>query len=44
MKDGQVIGILSMRDLVRSHLASKEEEVQALTAYIQGEEPEEAGE
>ncbi|MCZ6596495.1 MAG: CBS domain-containing protein [Planctomycetota bacterium] len=44
VKDGQVIGILSMRDLVRSHLASKEEEVQALTAYIQGEDPEEAGE
>lgn len=37
VEDGKVIGILSLRDLLRKHLAVKRHEVQALTAYIQGE-------
>lgn len=35
--DGKVLGILSLRDLLRELLAAKRQEVQALTAYIQGE-------
>jgi len=37
VENGEVIGILSLRDLLREHLAVKRGEVQALTAYIQGE-------
>lgn len=35
--DGRVIGMLSLRDLLHEHLDVKRGEVQALTAYIQGE-------
>ena len=37
VEDGVVIGMLSLRDLLREHLAEKRHEVRALTAYIQGE-------
>ena len=37
IEDGQCIGIVSLRDLLREHLDAKRQEVQALTAYIQGE-------
>ena len=36
--DGHVVGILSLRDLLRAHLEVKKEEVDRLKAYIQGEE------
>ena len=39
LKDGRIVGILSLRDLLRAHLSVKEQEVQRLTAYIQGNEP-----
>ena len=39
VEDEQVVGILSLRDLLRAHLEEKEQEVDHLTAYIQGEEP-----
>ena len=38
VEDGEVVGILSLRDLLRAHLELKEREVKHLTAYIQGEE------
>jgi CBS domain-containing protein len=38
VEDGLVIGMLSLRDLLRAHLEVKRNEVEALTAYIQGEE------
>ena len=37
VEDGHVLGVLSLRDLLRAHLDAKRHEVQALTAYIQGE-------
>ncbi len=37
IEDGKVIGMLSLRDLLREHVDVKRSEVQALTAYIQGE-------
>ncbi len=37
LEDGKVLGMLSLRDLLREHLEAKRHEVQALTAYIQGE-------
>ena len=37
LEDGRVLEMLSMRDLTREHLDLKRHEVQALTAYIQGE-------
>lgn len=36
--DDHVVGLLSLRDLLREHLRIKAEEVQALTDYIQGSE------
>lgn len=38
--DGQAIGMLSLRDLLRADLAEKKSEVEAITAYIQGFEEE----
>ncbi|MEM7309245.1 MAG: CBS domain-containing protein [Planctomycetota bacterium] len=38
VEDGQVVGILSLRDLLRAHLEAKVQEVDHLTAYIQGDE------
>jgi CBS domain-containing protein len=35
---GRVVAVLSLRDLMRAHLDAKRQEVQALTAYIHGEE------
>jgi len=35
--DGEIVAMLSLRDLLREHLAIKRQEVQELTAYIQGE-------
>ncbi len=40
VEEGRVVGVLSLRDLLRAHLAVKTQEVNALTAYIQGEEVE----
>jgi len=41
VEDGRVLGVLSLRDLLRANLEAKRHEVRALTAYIQGEgEPE----
>ena len=37
IEDGQLTGILSLRDLLREHLDAKRQEVQQLTAYINGE-------
>lgn len=37
--DTGVVGVLSLRDLLREHLDAKRHEVRVLTAYIQGEEP-----
>lgn len=37
VRDGEVVGILSLRDILRAHLEEKVKEVDALTAYIQGE-------
>jgi len=37
IENGAVLAILSLRDLLREHLDTKRQEVQALTAYIQGE-------
>lgn len=39
VEDDHVIGVLSLRDLLREHLNAKRHEVKALQAYIQGEEP-----
>jgi CBS domain-containing protein len=39
VKDGRIVGILSLRDLLRAHLQVKEREVRELTDYIQGTEP-----
>jgi len=38
LRNGEVVGILSLRDLLRAHLSVKEQEVQHLTAYIKGDE------
>ena len=38
LRDGKLIGLLSLRDLLRELLLVKRAEVQALTAYIQGDE------
>ena len=38
VKDGELIGLLSLRDLLRELLQVKRAEVKALTAYIQGAE------
>lgn len=38
-EDGQLLGLLSLRDLLRAHLEIKREEVRVLHAYIKGEEP-----
>ena len=38
VEDEKLVGILSLRDLLRAHLAVKTHEVNVLTAYIQGEE------
>lgn len=35
----KVLGLLSLRDLLRAHLEIKREEVRVLHAYIKGEEP-----
>jgi CBS domain-containing protein len=35
--DGRLIGVLSLRDLLREHLEIKRHEVEALKAYIQGD-------
>jgi len=35
--DGRVVEMLSLRDLMREHVDLKRHEVQALTAYIKGE-------
>jgi len=37
LEDDKVVGMLSLRDLLHEHLDVKRHEVQALTAYIQGE-------
>ena len=37
VEDGRVIGMLSLRDLLRAHLTEEHEEVEVLRAYIQGE-------
>ena len=37
VEGGRVVGMLSLRDLLREHLSVKRQEVQDLTAYIQGE-------
>jgi CBS domain-containing protein len=37
IEDGKLLGMLSLRDLLREHLQLKRGEVAALTAYIQGE-------
>ena len=37
VEDGALRGILSLRDVLRAHLDAKRQEVQDLTAYIQGE-------
>jgi CBS domain-containing protein len=37
LEDDRVVGMLSLRDLLHEHLDVKRHEVQALTAYIQGE-------
>ena len=37
IEDGKVVGILSLRDLLHEHLDAKRQEVQQLTAYINGE-------
>lgn len=37
VEDGKPIEMLSLRDLLREHIDLKRHEVQALTAYIQGE-------
>lgn len=37
IENGQCLGMLSLRDLLREHLAVKKHEVDALTAYIQGD-------
>jgi CBS domain-containing protein len=39
LRDGEIVGILSLRDLLRAHLSVKEQEVKHLTAYIKGDEP-----
>lgn len=36
VQDGRVVGMLSLRDLLRADLANKTHEVEAITAYIQG--------
>ena len=36
MEDGKLIGVLSLRDLLRAHLEVKRGEVRALTDYSQG--------
>lgn len=36
-ESGRLIGVLSLRDLLATHLDEKHAEVQALTEYIQGE-------
>ena len=38
VEDGKVLGVLSLRDLLREHLDLKRSEVKALQAYIQGDE------
>jgi len=37
--DGKVLGVLSLRDLLRHDLAERANEVQQLTDYIQGDPP-----
>ena len=36
-ENGVLIGVLSLRDLLAAHLEERKHEVEALTAYIQGE-------
>ena len=36
VQDGRVVGMLSLRDLLRADLVDKTHEVEAITAYIQG--------
>ena len=36
-RDGELLGMLSLRDILREHLDLKRDEVRALTSYIQGE-------
>jgi CBS domain-containing protein len=38
VEHGRVIGMLSLRDLLRAHLSEEHAEVEVLRAYIQGEE------
>ena len=37
VEDGRVVGLLSLRDILREYLADARHEVDVLTAYIQGE-------
>jgi signal-transduction protein with cAMP-binding, CBS, and nucleotidyltransferase domain len=36
VQDGEVCGVLSLRDLLRANLQEKIQEVEAITSYIQG--------
>ncbi|MFT5050097.1 MAG: CBS domain-containing protein [Chlamydiales bacterium] len=38
VKEGRVLGVIGMRDLMRAALAEKREQVSDMTAYIRGEE------